>query len=203
MDMLPNTCGIYEILNVVTQHRYIGYTSNLRKRRNQHFFSLEHGLHQNRYLQSSWNKYGKYNFKYNIIQFCSRDKLAYYEDYWVKILKTEDHYYGFNIQSTDPNNIFIVSEETKQKLRIVNKGKRPSDLCFKNRRLIPMSKEHRIRIGKLTSERKSKKVMNILTGQLYKSVRLLSKELLVTESTLSYHLLQKSRVNKFPIYKYI
>lgn len=46
---------------------YIGQSSNLQKRKNQHFNELRKGTHGNIYLQRSFNKYGEDSFNYQIL----------------------------------------------------------------------------------------------------------------------------------------
>ncbi len=62
--------GVYEIVNVQNGIRYVGSTSNLEKRKIDHFAGLRHGRHENAYLQHEWNKYGKNAFEFSVVVEC-------------------------------------------------------------------------------------------------------------------------------------
>lgn len=59
--------GIYEIKNTVTGKRYIGQTVDYEKRKASHINALKGNYHSNKYLQSSWNKYGESAFEFSLI----------------------------------------------------------------------------------------------------------------------------------------
>ena len=59
--------GIYCIENKINNKKYIGQSQNIKTRWNSHIRKLDKNIHDNKYLQSSWNKYGKDNFKFYII----------------------------------------------------------------------------------------------------------------------------------------
>ena len=61
------TCGIYKITNTKNNKVYIGQSTNLKKRLNDHKSSLIRGQHRNYFLQNSVNKYGIENFKFEIL----------------------------------------------------------------------------------------------------------------------------------------
>ena len=67
--------GIYFIRNKINGKIYVGSAINLKRRKWEHFTRLERNEHHNEYLQRSWNKYGKENFEFLIIQYCEKDKL--------------------------------------------------------------------------------------------------------------------------------
>jgi len=62
--------GIYEIKNILNNHRYIGSSINLRKRFYEHLSLLKKSKHSNSYLQNAWNKYGKKHFVFNVLETC-------------------------------------------------------------------------------------------------------------------------------------
>ena len=200
---LPEKSGIYQILNITTQKRYIGYASNIRARLKGHGSDLNKKQHPNDYLQKTWLKYGECNFIFSVIEECSKDKLCLMEDYWVKILKTTDEYFGYNIKSTDPNGKAGQSESTKEKLRIINKGKKPSELCIARRKEVQMSKEGRERqIQSLKKvdwfklrENKRKQVIDSTTGIIYNSLRVAAECINIPRSRLSKYLVG-TRTNK-------
>jgi group I intron endonuclease len=69
--------GIYMIRNEVTGDRYYGSSVNLRTRSAQHSYTLRRGVHRNRWLQYSWNKYGETAFTFAVLAVLERaDVLA-------------------------------------------------------------------------------------------------------------------------------
>jgi hypothetical protein len=62
--------GIYEIRNKINNHKYIGSSVNIKSRFNKHKNQLKRNRHHNIYLQRAWNKYGKENFEFIILEEC-------------------------------------------------------------------------------------------------------------------------------------
>lgn len=75
--------GIYQITNLKSGKLYIGQSVDVEKRIKDHIYELSHGIHQNRYLQSAWNKYGKSNFVFSVLETVSEELLTEREKYWV------------------------------------------------------------------------------------------------------------------------
>ena len=51
-------CGIYKIVNTVTQQCYVGQSVRVKKRLHEHFRLLRLDKHPNQHLQRAYNKYG-------------------------------------------------------------------------------------------------------------------------------------------------
>lgn len=64
---MKNTFTVYEILNISNNKRYIGCSSDVKSRWNHHKHLLRLNKHNNKYLQSSWNKYGEDQFIFTIL----------------------------------------------------------------------------------------------------------------------------------------
>lgn len=86
---------IYSIQNVVTGDFYIGSSKNFLKRKCEHLWQLSQNKHGNRYLQRSWNKYGKDSFRIDILRPCSQEGLREIEQLYLDTLKPP-----FNIKHT-------------------------------------------------------------------------------------------------------
>jgi len=71
--------GVYQIVNIINGHKYIGSSTNLKKRLGVHKNMLKSDKHDNPHLQNAWNKYGKENFKFEIICSCPEDKTIKFE----------------------------------------------------------------------------------------------------------------------------
>ena len=71
--------GIYLINNIINDKVYYGSSVDCERRWYQHKSSLNKNIHKNYHLQSSWNKYGKDTFIFNIVEKCSFDQLQIIE----------------------------------------------------------------------------------------------------------------------------
>jgi group I intron endonuclease len=80
---LPKVSAIYEIVNTITGHRYVGSAVNLRLRWARHRHDLPKGVHRNRYLQNAWNKYGRDAFEFRIIELCAPQDLISREQHYL------------------------------------------------------------------------------------------------------------------------
>jgi len=60
---------IYIIQNKINNKCYVGLTvTTLKNRKRSHISSLNKNKHGNKYLQRSWNKYGKECFKFKLLE---------------------------------------------------------------------------------------------------------------------------------------
>lgn len=80
---------IYQIKNTVNSKIYIGSTKNFKSRKNEHLSSLRSGKHHCIYLQRSYEKYGKNNFIFEILEECDIKCLLEKEIFWIEKLKPE------------------------------------------------------------------------------------------------------------------
>jgi len=210
---MNTSSGIYQIVNKVTQKRYIGLTSNMNNRKQGHLYDLRRGKHSNDYLQKAWNKYGETNFEFSCIEECPKELLYQKEDYWVKILNVCNEYYGYNLKPTDPFGSSIHSEETRAKISATHKAKKlkikdTTRKIFKKWNDSEEGKTHVIKMReKLKNidyfkvhEPKRKKVMNTITGEIYESLRIASDKLNIPKYELSRRLLGKRKNNTNLIY---
>lgn len=60
--------GIYKITNLKNNKVYIGQSENLINREWSHFYWLDRNEHHNEHLQQSYNKHGRNNFKFEILE---------------------------------------------------------------------------------------------------------------------------------------
>ena len=81
--MREKTSGIYCIENLIDGKKYIGCSANIENRWQEHKKKLIKGNHINAHFQNAWNKYKKNNFKFWIIQECSKEYLKLMETYWI------------------------------------------------------------------------------------------------------------------------
>jgi len=88
---------IYKITNKVNNKIYIGSASYYDKRIGTHVNRLNSNIHDNNHLQAAWNKYGKDNFEFSIIEECTKDNLLIKEQYWLDLTQCYIPSKGYNI----------------------------------------------------------------------------------------------------------
>lgn len=138
-----NNIGIYIITNKINNHCYIGSAINLKRRKENHF--KNHKGKSNPRLQNAMRKYGKENFKFEILEYILNKKdLLKREQYYLDVFKPEYNIckkagsmLGFKFSKESKlkmskNKIGHKynlgrkkSEETRQKISEKNKGKTP------------------------------------------------------------------------------
>ena len=117
-------CGIYKILNKITNKFYIGSSNNLKRRWMHHKTYLNNGYHTNVHLQNAWNKYGKEKFEFSIIEETTEDLLLEREQHYLDIHKNKEILYNISCIAGSPMKNLSHSKETinvlKQKLSGIN-----------------------------------------------------------------------------------
>jgi hypothetical protein len=122
--MYPKYSGIYKITNLVNGKVYIGQAKNIYLRWLEHKCRLRNNYNDCEYLQRAWNKYKEENFKFSVLEECSIEELNRKEHYWCVLLNSHNKEKGYNIRPTDENGKYLVSDDTKQKLSKINKGRK-------------------------------------------------------------------------------
>ena len=160
--------GIYEILNLENNKRYIGQSVNITSRWSQHRSSLRKGTHGNTYLQSSWNKYGEQAFVFRILELIdpnNKSLLNEREDYWMDYYESLKVGGGYNFQSAIQGTFnaewHIQERERKQK-----RDQEKDHNYFSNRKYlkdIPQETKDRI-INALLMYRKTHSISGNRTG---------------------------------------
>jgi len=105
--------GVYQIMNRLNYHMYIGSAINFNSRWNEHRRKLRKGAHHNAYLQNAWNKDGEESFEFSEIEFVDVENLIVREQYYFDLLRPE-----YNMSPTAGSSLGIKhSDETKKKIR--------------------------------------------------------------------------------------
>lgn len=168
---MSDDIGIYCIENKINHKKYIGQSIHIHRRWSEHKYELNNNMHENDYLQKSWNKYGLDNFEFSIIEVCSVDELDDKECYYISLYNTFDKKYGYNLISGGGTNREI-SEETREKLRQANRKRKifpdmsgeNNPMFGKNHSDETREKIRQSRLGKKTSEQTKIKLSQIRTG---------------------------------------
>lgn len=99
--------GIYKIEHKKSGKIYIGSSANIKHRFQTHQWHLNRKSHPNKFLQSSWNKYGADNFELSSILICDRENILFYEQRIIDAYKSSDRKYGFNLRKNAASNVGI------------------------------------------------------------------------------------------------
>lgn len=121
--MKPKYSGIYKITNKLNGKIYVGESVNIYLRWNEHRCRLRNNYNDSEHLQNAWNKYGEENFEFEVIEKCKIEELKKREHYWVNLLKSNDRKKGYNIKLTNDEDKYLISDETRLKISIANKGR--------------------------------------------------------------------------------
>lgn len=108
-----NKSCIYVIVNLTTKSKYIGSASNIDNRIRAHLWLLGNNIHTNVHLQRSWNKYGKENFIFHILEWCSKEDRIRLEQIYIDGLKPE---YNISKSASCPMEGRKHSDKTKLKM---------------------------------------------------------------------------------------
>ncbi len=120
--------GIYCIENIINGMRYIGKTVDLINRFCGHRSELNKNKHPNSYLQNAWNKYGEENFRFYVLEYAEREKLADLEKLYISLYKTNNRKYGYNLTDGGEGTLgLIFTEEHRRKLSEKRKGRKASE----------------------------------------------------------------------------
>ena len=140
------TIGIYSITNNITKQMYIGQSTNIEKRWNQHKNSLRKNNHYNAFLQRSWNKYKEENFSFDIIESFNENTpfienvLNKCEEFYIKEYNTFENKNHYNLNRGGEffargksNGMYGVkhSQETRKRIRDKKINKKNKNLSKK------------------------------------------------------------------------
>ena len=116
--------GIYAFLNLINGKFYIGSTKDFYKRYHSHKSLLNNNKHDNSYFQRAWNKHGKINFIFVILEYVeSLDKLEEREQCWIDDTKCYDQSIGYNAKRIANSNFGLQhTQETKDKISKAKSG---------------------------------------------------------------------------------
>lgn len=150
--------GIYTIRNLINNKIYIGSSVNIYSRWHHHKKTLNNKNHHSQHLQSAWNKYGKENFEFKIIEVVDRSIgdfkqiIIDREQFYLDKFKPFDIENGYNICKSAGSPLgYKHTENAKAKMKLNHHRKK--------------GKEHPNYGRKLTDEHKQK-ISSNLTGEL-------------------------------------
>ena len=115
-----NSCGVYCLVNKVSSKVYIGSGTNVRNRLMGHFWELRRGVHKNRHLQASFNKYGEDSFSWFVLEMCDLSIKYEREQFWIDEFDAVRS--GYNIRPRADYK--TVNEDTKKRISAALKARK-------------------------------------------------------------------------------
>lgn len=103
--------GIYSIINIRNNKRYIGSAVSTKHRFAQHRYLLRRYKHFNKHLQNAWIKHGEDNFSFIELEFCEKEKLIEREQAYLDWFKTYDRSIGYNLSSLASSRLGLPQSE--------------------------------------------------------------------------------------------
>lgn len=115
--------AIYQIRHIESEKIYVGSSANPYRRCISHQSKLRRCIHDSRYLQNAWNKYGSSAFAFEIIEIVGNiEELPVREQYWINRLQSANREYGFNVMPVVGSSLGMKrTDETRLKLREIRK----------------------------------------------------------------------------------
>lgn len=115
--------GIYIIKNITNNKIYVGSSVNISSREYKHFWMLKTGIHDNHYLQQSYDKYGRDSFIFEVAELCSYDDLIIKENHYIDLYQSNNPKYGYNLAKVNEFRRNTYNDEVKLKLSTYNQNK--------------------------------------------------------------------------------
>jgi group I intron endonuclease len=109
---------VYQIVNLINGHRYVGSARNFESRCKEHKAYLNGGYHGNKHLLAAWRKYGAENFVFEVLEMCHPDDRFNVEQRHID--QGCDYNNEIRVRGNVPR---VVSEETKRRMSESHKGK--------------------------------------------------------------------------------
>ena len=129
-------CGIYKITNIQNGKVYVGSSLNLSNREYKHFWMLNKGVHDNLFLQNSFNKYGKDFFIFEILEHCKSDEIIERENFYIEKYNSNNNLFGYNLAKVNEFRRNTYNDEVKIKLSKFGLNQNKNFIKFKLTSLI-------------------------------------------------------------------
>lgn len=162
--------GVYAIVNNVDGKKYVGQSTNIKKRWMQHKSDLRANRHDSKLLQNAWNQYGEGNFSFLMLEYLPKKFLEEAEKWWIKYLNTK--VCGYNVSEGGKGTKGVVPwdcgvklpSETKRKISEAAKRRVGDKNSF-------YGKTHSDETKAIIRAKRSKPVIDLTTGTVYSSAK--------------------------------
>lgn len=149
-DAQNSNCGIYKITNLKNNKAYIGQSTDIKSRWNNHKIELKNNTHRNSHLQNAFNKYGEEAFEFRILEETFEENLDDAEEYWIDYFDSTNPRKGYNLR--EGANSYKHRQEIQEQVNLVRQLRKEEAHYFKMRhindnggitKLYEMAKENR------------------------------------------------------------
>lgn len=96
-NFMAKRTGIYMILCIENNKKYIGKSVDIHKRWSRHRWELGRNEHNSQHLQNAWNIYGADRFVFSVIEDCSISELSIKEEQYIEHYRSIQPEYGYNV----------------------------------------------------------------------------------------------------------
>ena len=128
-----SNCGIYKIRNLKNGKIYIGQSTDIKTRWNNHKFELNSNTHRNPHLQNAYNKYGEDAFEFTILERTFEENLNNAEEYWINYFDSTNPEKGYNLKYG--GNASKKREDIQEQINLVRELRRLEAHYFKMRHI--------------------------------------------------------------------
>lgn len=175
MALKNKISGVYIILNKENGKFYVGSSIDVRKRIKGHKVDLEKNKHHSILLQRAYNKYGKDNFIFKLMEEIKAEELECREQYWLDFHQCYTTEIGYNISKNTSKPFLGLkrSEEYKIKksLDYKNKWNNMSEEEKKNHPIIAMKRKKGYKISENHLEKIKSLVNSTINSEKGKATR--------------------------------
>jgi group I intron endonuclease len=141
---MASRSGIYAIRSE-SGRQYIGSAVCIKKRWGEHDRQLRTGKHHSRFLQREWDKRGGQGFRFEVLVWCDRENLLFYEQRFLDSFRPE-----YNTAPTAGSQLgLVMSPEARARMSASSASRRHGS-NFKGRKHSPES------LAKISASRKGK-----------------------------------------------
>ena len=132
-DVENSNCGIYKITNLKNNKAYIGQSTDIKSRWNNHKIELRNNDHRNSHLQNSFNKYGEEAFEFRVLERTFEENLDNAEEYWINFFDSTNPEKGYNLKYG--GNYSRQREDVQEYINLVRELRREEAHYFKMRHI--------------------------------------------------------------------
>lgn len=116
--------GIYKITNKTNNKVYIGKSQDIYTRWWTHEYDFNRNAHANPHFQRSWDKYGKDNFIFEIIEKCDLSIINDREIYWISYYDSTNSDKGYNLREGGEGG--SLTDDVKMRMSLSARGNKSS-----------------------------------------------------------------------------
>jgi group I intron endonuclease len=163
---------VYCAVNINNGKRYIGKTaSTIKRRKYQHeilaFYKKKNGYKSNTYFHRALRKYGKENFRWEVLGYFDESMLSQMETHFIKLLESFSHLgSGYNKTYGGEGTVGIVRDDTCRKnMSIARLGKPTTGMLNKHHTVESKKKMRDKKIGKFATKETRKKMRDSHMGE--------------------------------------